>query len=272
LGASPSFRPSHSIDEGWLLAGDTLTRAGRPFEPIAELALEPNLIRAAQDLVPTDGSTVFFREFQLPAGVPDMLAVTIKPGALRRRTEIGVPAITVPQELRILSATNSRSPTSLAQLMTISGVAEAQTRRTISTLVAKGALTVRGANYYRSIGLAPCVSVLAFEAKVSDWRAGIAQALRYGSYAARSTAVLGEISPRVLRSARAAAKATGIGLHTNGRWIIRPRPTRWESNNRLATSELIFQAFTAPEFSNIPGWASGGPDSLRGAVRPQPLV
>lgn len=128
---------------------------------------------------------------------------------------------------------------SLSGVFAVTGVSESQAKRLLSRLVSVGALRRVKDRWYRNPNLVPIGKTYALEAKVSDWRSGFAQCLRYGGYTDATGLVLGEVSTRVSESALDAATRHNVGLFLNGRWVKRPSIRRLSPERRLWVSEHI---------------------------------
>lgn len=213
---------------------------GRPFLPSAELELGPVLRQAASSIpVPAGRSMAIFPEFPLPAGIPDLVVLVADRTALRARIESGVQPIISEQEVRIVMKASPHRGVSLETVYDVTGVSDSQAKRLLSRLVSHGALRKKNDRWYRHPSLLPVGRTYAIEAKVSDWRSGFAQSLRYGAYADATGLVLGGISPRVSKCAREAAIRHSVGLFLEGRWVRRPTIRRISPERRLWVSEHI---------------------------------
>ncbi len=217
----------------------SLIRAGRPFLPAAERQLEPSLRSAAVRLTSGSRDAVMLPELPLPVGVPDMTAVVLNKGAVSRRIATGVPPILGFRKSAVVAACGARKPTTLQRLMAVTGVSERQTRDTVGDLVRSGALIRSGSGWCRSEVIAPIGRVFALEAKVSDWRGGFAQSLKYSLYADSVTLVLGRIGSKAIDAARGACADQGVGLVVDGTWLVRPRLHKVPLARRLQCSEQI---------------------------------
>lgn len=92
----------------------------------------------------------------------------------------------------------------------------------------------------------PVVRSWSFEAKVSDWRAGIWQCLRYATSADATGLVLGDVSSRARAAAVTAAREHGVGVFIGGKWLVRPRRHPLPTPRRLWVSEHFLDAYLAP--------------------------
>lgn len=213
---------------------------GRPFLPTAERELGPALRQAASSLaVRGNRSVAIFPECPLPAGIPDLLVLVADRVALRARIESGVRPILGEQETKIVMKASIHRGVSLAGILAVTGVSDSQAKRLLSRLVSAGALRKEKDRWYRNPYLLPVGRTYAIEAKVSDWRSGFAQSLRYGGYADATGLVLGDVSQRVRESALEAAARHDIGLFLSGRWVKRPIIHHLSLERRLWVSEHI---------------------------------
>ncbi len=221
----------------------SLTRAGRPFLPQAELALAPALRQAAMRLPGRLGSqTITVPECPLPAGVPDLLVLIAKVEDLALRSQASVAPLLAEQEALIAAACGVQRATSLARLAWLTGTSDAYVRRIVVSLERRGALQRTEAGWVRAAALVPMGRTYALEAKVSDWRSGISQCLRYGTFADASGLAIGTLSARSRTAAIVAARENGIGLFHEDKWLVRPRISHHRLARRLWVSEHLAAA------------------------------
>jgi hypothetical protein len=219
------------------------SRAGRPFEPVAERHVVPSLRLAARKLAVTTASpVVMVPECPLPAGVPDLLVLVADERRLTARLRSDVPPILAQQEVRLLAACGPRRPARIERLAEVTGLAAGQTRRLLARLVRVGALERTEAGWRRNDAIAPFGRTYALEAKVSDWRSGIAQCLRYGAFTDGTGLALGRVSAQVAKSAVEFGQQHRIGVFIDGRWKTRPRMIRHSLERRLWLAEHIAAA------------------------------
>jgi len=218
---------------------ESLTRAGRPFAPGLERELEPDLRAAAIKLGGRSGDLVLLPEFPLPVGVPDLVAVSLNQDLFAARLASGIPPILGSRRASVISSCGVRRPASLRLLVSVTGSSEKHTRAIIGELVRAGAITRFGSGWVRDPALQPLGKVFALEAKVSDWRSGFAQSLRYGVYAQNVTLVVGKLGERASQSAEEACRSHGVGLYIAGRRRVQPRSQVVKLERRFQSSEQV---------------------------------
>ena len=118
----------------------------------------------------------------------------------------------------------------------------------MNALIRSGAVLREGKSYRRREGFAPAGRAYALEAKVSDWRRGLAQALRYSTWADASAVVLLR-EPNDLSSVAERFGDLRVGLAVGRRWIIRPRLQRPMPGRRLALAERLAERLHADALS-----------------------
>ena len=221
----------------------SFARAGRPFLPQAELRLAPTLRQAAGRLPMRPGAqTVMVPECPLPVGVPDLIALVANTEALAARSTAGIRPLLGEQEARMVAACGVVRPRSLPWLASIAGVSEGHARRVLLNLERSGALFRRAEGWVRHPAIRPIGRTYAIEAKVSNWRAGLSQCLRYGTLADASALALGSMSDRNREQVLAAAREHGVGLFVGERWLVRPRISPVRAARRLWVSEHVAAA------------------------------
>lgn len=225
-----------------LMLTSELQLAGRRFEPIAEQSLSPDLALAASTLqVARSRSTLVLTECPLPFGVPDAVVLAADDNEFQGRLDSGIPAAVNAAEVSMIVAAQRRPLTS-NELMEASGLSGPVARRYLNGLEDKGALERVGDRFKADRRLRAVGRVFALEAKVSDWRSGYEQCLRYGLFADGT----GLIMPRVTDKGRAPLLAMtrpqGVGVFAAGRWLSRPRMARHNKVRRLHASECVVAA------------------------------
>lgn len=218
----------------------TRTRPGRRFLPTAELELGPALRDLASRLPGATGGVLVVAEMPGPTGLPDLVAVPVT-SRLDARLAVDVPPLLSSADVRLAAACSplrkSLTPTLARQLETdVESV-----RRRVRRLERTGALVADGAGWRRHVALVPVGRLYALEAKVDDWNAGLAQALRYGAWADASAVVMGQL-PRDPSKPVAQATALGLGLAHGARWLVRPKVRRLSLAKRLFASEHLVAA------------------------------
>lgn len=219
-----------------------LQLAGRRFEPTSERSLDPSLILAASTLqVARNRPTFVLAECPLPFGVPDAVVLAADDAAFQARLDSNIPALSGQADARIVVAAQRRSR-SLSELIEISQLSAPVARRYIQRLQEWGALEGSHGRYRGSDTLRPAGRVFALEAKVSDWRAGCEQCLRYGSFADGTVLVLPRVTERTRGPLLETARRHGIGVFAADRWLVRPRMSRHPKERRLQASESVIAA------------------------------
>jgi hypothetical protein len=207
---------------------------------VAELALGPALRDLASRLPGASRGVVTVAEMPGPTGLPDLVAVPVT-GELQARLSADVPSQLNWADVRLIAACSPVRSTSAAALARRLDVDENGVRRRLPRLERTGALLLDEKGWRRSPALVPVGRLYALEAKVDDWNAGLAQALRYGSWADASGAVVGQL-PRDTSRAVSQATTLGLGLAEGARWLVRPRIRRLSTAQRLLASEHFVAA------------------------------
>jgi hypothetical protein len=222
-----------------VLITSTSQLAGRRFEPTAEKSLDPALSLAASTLqVARNRATLVLTECALPFGVPDALVLAIDDDAFQARLDSGIPAATTAAEISMICAARSR-PRSGDDLIAASGLSYPVARRYLQRLESTGALHLSSGRFRASPSMRSVGRIFALEAKVTDWRAGHDQCLRYGSFADGTALVLPRVTERIRQPLLAAVEPHGIGVFADGRWVRRPRMSRLTVERRLQASESV---------------------------------
>ena len=185
---------SHALYE---LSGHA--RPGRRFEPLAERQLDDQLATLALRLPAAAGGLSLVREFPGARGVADAVAITRWHEPLGRRIALQLPFLRNETDCAVVAALSPNQTRTVHSLGLRLGMSEAQLTRRLRPLVSAGYVEVRGSGYRRVRGLEPIGRAYALEAKVSDWRQGISQALRYSNWCDAAAIVSGFASgPRIV--------------------------------------------------------------------------
>jgi hypothetical protein len=220
------------------------SRPGRPFEPKAEAHLA-SVLRVAGQRIRTSSYdlNVLLSEAVLPTGVADLVVMRCRASDLAARLNADIPTLLTPGELAVIaSCTASKHGATLNRIVLDCGQQPGVVRRRVRQLHAAGALSAVGHKWQAHPAYDLRCRTYALEAKVSDWRAGVWQALRYRTWCDGSALVLGELSPRLEAAAKAAAQDVRVGLYANDRWLVRPRLEPQSRATRLAVSERLVSA------------------------------
>lgn len=225
--------------------GPPPSRPGRRFVAVEERELYPALRDLASRLPGATRGIVVIAEMVGPTGLPDLVAVPVTP-RLEHRLQLHLSPLLTWSDVRLAAACSTVRPfTAHTLARRMSGDVDA-TRRRAQQLVRMGALLQIRSGYVRTSTLGPIGRIYALEAKVDDWSAGLGQALRYGSWADASAAVLGSL-PKDQSRAVDQANQLGLGLALGSRWLVRPRIRRLDFAKRLWASEHVVAAILASE-------------------------
>ena len=214
------------------------TARGRRFEPTTERELDPALRTLAEGLPSANSGLLGVVEFPAPRGVPDLLCVTKGFDDLRRRLASGLPIIGSPSDCAVvaaLSVNRTRSPQTIARTI---GMSDTQVHRRLRALMHDGIVVPHGTGFRRAGGIGPVGRMYALEAKVSDWRGGLVQAMRYSAWA--DATVLALLRPPAhLQEVTDHCAALGVGLAVRDTWVRKPRLVPPQPALRLQASEQL---------------------------------
>ncbi|WP_142280342.1 hypothetical protein [Mycobacterium paraense] len=225
---------------------------GQRFEPILERELDADLRVLASGLPGAAEGLLSVVEFPGPRGVPDLLVVARGFASLRQRIANGAPYIESLADCTVVASLMvNRTVTSVSVAMA-TGMSMEQVERRLRALAHSGLVIVHGQGYRRRPDLEPIGRTYAFEAKVSDWRRGLSQALRYSAWCDASSLVLLR-APTDIDSLRARCTDLDIGLAIRDEWVRKPRLGRPQPALRLAASERL-----ALEVSRLDSETFGG--------------
>ena len=213
-------------------------RPGRRFQPTVERLLDDDLRFLAARLPGAGSGLLLAPEFVGPVGVADLVAVTRSGPALGARLRSQVPFATNVTDCAVLAVLSARRVHTDEFVANRLGMSFEQARRRLASLTARGMTARSGRGYVRDAVLSPLGRSYSIEAKVSDWRRGLSQALRYSSWSDASAVVLLN-PPRDLGEATERFRSLGIGLAVRDRWILKPTIGRSDPGLRLAASERL---------------------------------
>lgn len=222
------------------------SRRGRRFEPTVERSLDGDLVTLAMHLPGASEGLALVREFPGGRGVADIVAVTRWQEELRQRIVSPLPFLRNETDCAVVAALSPNQTRTVASLGRRLGMSDEQVTRRLRALVATGHANAHGAGFRRPVGLTPIGRTYALEAKVSDWRQGISQALRYSTWCDAAAVVLLR-PPRDLDDVKVRCSALALGLAIGDRWVIRPRIQRPHGGLRLAMSEQWAQLMAESE-------------------------
>lgn len=211
-------------------------RLGHQFEPTTESLLDEDLRMLSTRLPSASSGVAFIREFVGGRGIADAVAITGWRTAVRTRVDLGLPPLLNQTDCAVVAALSPNQTRRIATLTHKLGMSENQVIRHIRALTSAGYVQISGSGYRRMQGLEPIGRAYALEAKVSDWRQGISQALRYSTWCDAASIVLLK-EPRNLDEVKIHCSTLGLGLALKGRWVQRPRIGRPNPGLRFAMSE-----------------------------------
>lgn len=222
----------------------SVPRAGHRFQPKDERLLDDDLRHLAERLPGAEKGVIISSEFPGPRGVADLVAITQPFDGLRTRLQLNLPFIDNLTDCVVVASTSPNRVRSMATLARSLGMSLEQAERRLRALAAVGYVTRSGSGFVRNAALVPVGKAYALEAKVSDWRQGLSQALRYSSWCDAAGVVLLN-TPRDLPEATHRFKGLGVGLAIQSRWIVRPRTGRPQPGLRLAISEQLASSISS---------------------------
>lgn len=158
--------------------------------------------------------------------------------ALERRLDNGAPFIEGLADCAVLAALNVKRPTTSDTVASVTGMSLEQVERRLRALAQVGVVMTSSLGFCRRADLEPIGRTYAFEAKVSDWRRGLDQALRYSAWCDASSLVLLR-PPADMVSLIARCNELDIGLAVRDEWVRRPRLGKPQRALRLAASERL---------------------------------
>jgi hypothetical protein len=180
-------------------------------------------------------------EFAGPSGIADLVAVTRVQNLLTARLQLGLAPLSSLSDASVVAAVSIQRTTTADRVARVLGMSEVQSMRRLRQLSESGFLTQKGKGYRRHPDIVPIGRMYAFEAKVSDWRRGTAQALRYARWADAVGMILLK-SPKDLERLKAHSRALKIGVAIGNRWLVRPVLQPVSPGLRLLSSEMFVAA------------------------------
>ncbi len=171
---------------------------------------------AVRDLAGPSAFAVFF-EVQSAAGIPDVVAAVFDRDVLEKRGEDGF--VTDPASLGALLALSDARDACRSldarQVAAATGLTLAYVRsRVLPGLAARGLVAMTGPGRWTAAGLyrSPAQTLVTVEAKLSDWRRGLGQAVRHAAGADAAWLVLDAARTRPAVSRAEWFRAAGVGL------------------------------------------------------------
>lgn len=221
-------------------------RPGRRFQPIAELALEEDALRAASMLPGAARGLLVIREVAGPFGVPDWIAVVGPPDLIQRRLAHDVPPLLNEVDAGIVGATAPVAPRSLAHLAAQLGWPVPTIERRIPGLVRSGALIEHSAGRFtRLADLVPIGRIYAIETKLRNWRRAVQQGRMYRLWCDSYVVVMASLGSAPVEDLLSSAGEDNAGVMVGGRWLARPKIHDRPISQRLWGSEHIVAALDA---------------------------
>ncbi|USX47740.1 hypothetical protein [Dietzia kunjamensis] len=214
------------------------TSRGRRFEPTVERELDPALRSLAEGLPSAKDGLLGVVEFPAPRGVPDLLVMTKGYADLRRRLSSNIPLISGPSDCAVVASLDINRTRSASSVSRTTGMSVSQVKRRLRMLAQLGIVLPHGAGYRRAPTVVPSGRMYAFEAKVSNWRAGLKQAVRYSAWADATALVLLR-PPSNLSDVIDNCTSLGVGLAVRDTWVRRPKLVPPQAALRLQASEQL---------------------------------
>jgi hypothetical protein len=222
-------------------------RAGRRFEPIHELELEPDALQATRSLPGAHRGLVVLREMAGPFGVPDLVAVVGPPALLKERLKLSVAPLLNQVDAGVVAAAAPRARRTAETLARRLTWPVESVQRRLPELIRGGALLPAGPDsYVRPAALRPVGRLYAIEAKVKDWRRALRQARTYSIWCDSYVLVLASLGSGSHSTVVGEVEEDGAGLIVAGRWVQRPRLGTRSAAQRLWGSEHLIAALREP--------------------------
>lgn len=219
-------------------------RSGSPlFAPTSEERLYPRLADIARLLPGASHSCHLFPQFEGPWGVPDLVALVGGQSTIQRRQDLLIPPVLSEHDCIVLAAMYVwTSPEEVAKA---TGLRPDAIRRRISRLSRLGAILRARNGRIRAVrDLRPVGRIWALEAKIDDWRGGLAQAHRYRMWADGAILMLAT-APTKRDELIQRASSFKIGVWAGNGWLARPRiATSSNRARRLWASEHVIKALS----------------------------
>jgi hypothetical protein len=158
---------------------------------------------------------ISFPEFSVGRGIADLYIVDEDRSALRRRKDLDIPAITDRTQNQIIELIGRADGVPFEELTGyLNSHRLTNMTHHLNVLFEQGAIYSDNAHVYvKEIASTNVIRhSVAIEAKVSDWRKGIKQALRYKNFADKSYLALYETHARTAKENLHVFEALNIGL------------------------------------------------------------
>lgn len=210
------------------------------FPPRDERRLHPALVSLAEALAARYGGGVLVEEFAGPYGRADFVLVDYEPEVLKSRLAAGLPPIRTGSHTKVIGALSSRYARPADEVAARTGLWLPTVERSLSSLVRSGAISkTADARYRRHPALVPVASLLALEAKLSDWGRAIEQARKYALWSHRTVVVLETLTNKEATLSR--ARRLGLGVAVESSLLVRPRQRRIPDHLALQASEALLE-------------------------------
>lgn len=228
-------------------------RAGRRFEPVAELGLMVEARKATRRLPGARAGLLVLDDVAGPYGVPDLVAVTGSAEVLARRQALSVPPLLNQVDASIAAVTSPTSARSVQAIARRLGWPSSTVARRISALLRSGALEEwRSGTFVRPKDLVPIGRTFAIELKVRDWQRALHQGRSYQLWTDAYVLVMPTISGYAEMSLVKAAITDRSGVVINGKWKVRPMIDRPEHIRSLWGSEHVLAAMGGQVAKSLP--------------------
>lgn len=177
----------------------------REYEVVRTLAAH------AAVLFPVAGKRVIQAERGYGRGVADLVLLDIDQGNLLERRSRGLPPARRAGEAAVLEAVVMHSGEDVDGILSSVAMTRSHARRLLSELTLAGLISITDGRASPCWPAHPIVSrVIAIEAKLSDWRSGVVQAMRYQAFADETYLALP--TSRIEAFVREPDRLQGLGL------------------------------------------------------------
>jgi hypothetical protein len=216
------------------------SRPGQRFQPIHELALADDLVRAARDLPGAPKGLLVQIEMPGPIGIPDATALVGDPTGVRARISCGVEPILNRLDVAIISAMPNGAPRTIDLIARELGWGVETVDRRMSYLLRSGAVAKEPTgSFIRRSEIRALGRIYALEAKVNNVNAALRQARAYAAWADAYVLVMGPLSKTATERIKVGVTSDRGGLMVDGRWLRRPRLRPPTPALRLWASEFF---------------------------------
>ena len=222
-------------------------RFGRRFEPVHEMALYPDALRAVSTLPGASSGVIVVPEMTGPIGIPDFLAVVGGRKQIASRISSGIPPITSELDVQLISRLHVSRPKRLETLVKESFMSEGAAKSRLRKLQQIGAAReIKPMLFVRSPDLTPGGRLYAIETKVRDYKRAIRQARGYRTWTSNYVIILGALGEKALAGATLETVVDRAGLMVDGQWIRKPVAEHKNSQRTFLAFEYLAAALTNP--------------------------